>query len=192
MLVRTLGSTIVMLAVCTLGLQAEAQKDSKEIIGKVKSVNVEKSIFTITTDGKDRTFTVTTDTTFLGPKGGVSEDGLKDDRMATGNEVKVIPASDTKSAKEVRLSIRKKAEEIVGTVKSINIKKSTFTITADGKDRTFIVTKETKFVGPKGGVSDDGLKDDRMAKGNEVKVLPASDEMTAREVTLPFRKGEKK
>ena len=47
---------------------------------------------------------------------------------------------------------------------------------------------KTKFIGPKGGKAKDGLKDDRMAKGNEVKVLPTKDGKTAKEVHLPYRK----
>jgi hypothetical protein len=35
----------------------------------------------------------------------------------------------------------------------------------------FTVRKVTKFIGPKGGISKDGLKDDRMVKGNVVKVI---------------------
>jgi hypothetical protein len=120
MLFRTLGSAMLVLAVCTLGLQAQAQKDGKkdvkvegkEVVGKIKSVNVEKSDFTLTLgDGKDRTFHVTKDTEFVGPRGGVSKDGLKDDRMVKGSEVAVKVAGDNKTAREVKLPIRKKAEK---------------------------------------------------------------------------------
>ena len=51
----------------------------------------------------------------------------------------------------------------------------------------FKVDEQTKFIGPKGGKGD-GLKDDRMEKGNEVKILPSTDGKLAMEVHLPFRK----
>ncbi len=84
-------------------------------------------------------------------------------------------------------------KEIVGKVKVVDMTKKTFTITlADGKDRLFQVKPETKFVGPKGGVSKEGLTDDRMAKGYEIKVTPAKDEKVAAVVKLPLRKSKGK
>ena|SRR5579864_454133 len=78
---------------------------------------------------------------------------------------------------------------VVGKVKTVNVTKRNFTITLEsGKDRIFAVTKNTKFIGPKGGKAKDGLKDDRMAKGYEVKVLPFKGGKTAKEVHLPYRK----
>ena len=43
-------------------------------------------------------------------------------------------------------------DAIAGTVKSVDLKASTFTLTVDkGKDRTFLVDAMTEFWGPKGG-----------------------------------------
>jgi hypothetical protein len=79
--------------------------------------------------------------------------------------------------------------KVVGKVKLVNLARSNFTITLEnGKDRIFGVDKKTKFFGPQGGKSNDGLKDDRMAKGYEVKVVPAKNGKTAKEVHLPYRK----
>ena len=114
MLFRTLGSALLVLTLCSLGFHAQAQGDKtlKEVVGTIKSVNLEKSDFTLSIpDSKDRTFHVTKDTKFVGPKGGVSDDGLKDDRMAKGNEVTVLVAGDNKTAREVRLPFRKKPVE---------------------------------------------------------------------------------
>jgi hypothetical protein len=105
---------MMILTLVTLGLQIQAQdkKDTKEIVGKVKSVDIEKQDFIITlSDGKERKFHVTKDTKFVGPKGGVSDEGLKDDRMAKGYEVKVVAAGDNKTAREVKLPYGKKDEE---------------------------------------------------------------------------------
>src|SRR5205807_539804 len=84
---------------------------------------------------------------------------------------------------------------VVGKIKIVNIARNNFTITLEtGKERTFAVDKKTKFLGPQGGKAKDGLKDDRMAKGYEVKVVPTKDGKTAKEVQLPYRKkaSEKK
>ncbi|MCI0455992.1 MAG: hypothetical protein L0Z62_03305 [Gemmataceae bacterium] len=115
-MMRLLGCALLGLAVCTASLQAQGEKgkDKKgvkevEITGKVKDVDLKKKAFTITLTegGKDRTFLVNNTTKFVGPKGGVSKEGLEDDRMAKGYEVKVVAAADSKTAREVRLPVRK-------------------------------------------------------------------------------------
>ena len=118
MLQRPFVCVVVGLALCGGALQGQDKKDGKkdgksgEVVGKVKMVDMAKSSFTITTaEGKDRMFTVTKDTKFVGPKGGVSDEGLKDDRLGKGYEVKVTPAADMKTAKEVKLPYRKKASD---------------------------------------------------------------------------------
>ena len=80
---------------------------------------------------------------------------------------------------------------IDGTVKSVDFAKASFTITADGKDRTFAVDESTKFVGPKGGSRGMGkaaLKDETMAAGAKVRVaLLSAEDKSALEVHLPAR-----
>ena len=83
-------------------------------------------------------------------------------------------------------------DAIAGVVKAVNLKKATFTLTVkDKKERTFLVDKKTEFFGPKGGdrgTGPDGLKDDCMAVGYEIRVSPAGDGKTAKNVYLPNRK----
>ena len=94
------------------GKDKDKGTDDSMVVGKVKVVNLARNNFTITLEsGKDRTFGVDKKTKFLGPQGGKSKDGLKDDRMAKGYEVKVLPTKDGKAAKEVHLPYRKKASE---------------------------------------------------------------------------------
>jgi hypothetical protein len=82
-------------------------------------------------------------------------------------------------------------KEVSGTLVKVDVKNSTLTVkTADG-DKTFDVNADTKFVGPKGGVSDAGLKDDRLVKGVELTLVIAGNNKTAREVRLPERKKAK-
>jgi hypothetical protein len=57
------------------------------------------------------------------------------------------------------------------------------------------VDDKTEFWGPKGGdrgTGHKGLKDDCMAVGYEIKVVPAKDGKTAKDVYLPVRKTDKK
>jgi hypothetical protein len=79
-------------------------------------------------------------------------------------------------------------KEVQGKVVSVDAKKQTLTIdTEDGK-KVYTVNEDTKFIGPKGGVSDAGLKDDRLKKGAQVTLLIAGNNRTVREVHLPERK----
>jgi hypothetical protein len=119
MFVRTLSRVIVGMVVCVLGAAAAGGQDKDKkfevpknaIVGKVKTVDIKTSKFTITTkDGKDRTFAVTEKTEFWGPRGGdrgTGGKGLEDDCMEKGYEIKVVPGSDTKVAKDVYLPNRK-------------------------------------------------------------------------------------
>src|SRR4051794_9234858 len=88
-------------------------------------------------------------------------------------------------------------DAIAGAVKAVDLKKAAFTITTgkDRKERTFLVDKKTEFYGPKGGdrgTGPDGLKDDCMAVGYEIRVVPAKDGKTAKGVYLPVRKEDAK
>src|SRR4051812_23349643 len=87
-------------------------------------------------------------------------------------------------------------DAIAGTVKAVDAKAPSFTITLKGgKDRTFAVTPETEFWGPKGGDRGTGVKgltDDTMVKGAEIQVTPTKDGKSAKDVYLPVRKTEKK
>jgi hypothetical protein len=82
-------------------------------------------------------------------------------------------------------------DAIAGTVKSVDEKAAKFTITVKGKDKTFTVDAKTEFWGPKGGdrgMGPKGLADECMAKGYEIKVVPAKAPTVAKDVYLPNRK----
>jgi hypothetical protein len=118
-MLRAMACAVLGLALTAGGLQAQAKKDAKTdpkdaklIEAKVKAVDNVKGTLTVTTaDGKEMTFKVEKDTKIVGPRGGTSEDRLKDDRLAKGSEVKIVASADGKTAKEVRLGFRKKAPE---------------------------------------------------------------------------------
>ncbi|HYV34990.1 MAG TPA: hypothetical protein VE988_04745, partial [Gemmataceae bacterium] len=77
-------------------------------------------------------------------------------------------------------------DAIEGAVKSVDMAKSTFTVTlSTKKDRTFAVDKATEFWGPKGGdrgTGPAGLKDDCMAAGYVIHVSASKDGKTATDV----------
>jgi len=49
----------------------------------------------------------------------------------------------------------------------------------------------TEFIGPKGGVSDKGIEDERRVKGAELRLVVAGKNRTLREVHLPERSKDK-
>ncbi len=114
MLLRLCGffTVALALAVSTSAGQDKKEGDDKEIVGKIKENNVKEKYFVLTLEGdKERKFLVNKDTKFTGPRGSDREDGLQDDCMSKGYEVKVVPAADDKYAKEVKLPLRKKEED---------------------------------------------------------------------------------
>src|SRR4051794_35627480 len=72
-------------------------------------------------------------------------------------------------------------KEVKGKLESVNVKKTTLTLkTDDGKKVTYDVNDETQFLGPQGGVSDKGIKDDRLVRGAELKLVVAGNNRTLR------------
>jgi hypothetical protein len=84
-------------------------------------------------------------------------------------------------------------DEVVGKVKAVDAKKKEFVVTlVDMSERTFKVNKETKFTGPRGSDREEGLQDQCMGQGYEIRVVPAADTKFAKEVKLPAWKGDAK
>ena len=83
-------------------------------------------------------------------------------------------------------------KEVKGTVVKVDMKENKLTIKTDDGEKTYDINEETKFLGPKGGASKEGIKDDRLVKGAEVKIVVAGNNKTAREVHLPDRKEKDK
>jgi hypothetical protein len=73
-----------------------------------------------------------------------------------------------------------------------DVKKKVLSVmTEDGK-KDYDVNDDTKFIGPKGGVSDKGINDERLVKGAELKLVVAGNNRTLREVHLPERAAKDK
>jgi hypothetical protein len=81
-------------------------------------------------------------------------------------------------------------KEVKGKIVKVDVKKNVITVmTEDGK-KEYDVNKDTKFIGPKGGVSEKGIEDDRLKPGAEVTLKVAGNNKTLHEVHLPERKGK--
>jgi hypothetical protein len=81
-------------------------------------------------------------------------------------------------------------KEVKGKIVKVDVKKNIITVmTEDGK-KEYEVNKQTKFIGPKGGVSDKGIEDDRLQIGVEVRLKVADNNRTLHEVHIPAKKGK--
>ena len=68
------------------------------------------------------------------------------------------------------------------------MKKNVLTVKTDDGNKNYDVNDDTKFIGPKGGVSAKGIKDERLVAGVELKLLIAGNNRTLREVHIPEKK----
>jgi hypothetical protein len=115
-MLRTLGVLTLSAFLCA-GAAVSRADDSKGeksqipggIEGKVKMVDVENGKLTITTQGRDRTFTITDDTMMVGPRGGKVRRHLKDPRFHEGFSVTVVAQGD--KATEVHLGLARQEDE---------------------------------------------------------------------------------
>jgi len=193
---------LLTLAILFAGLVA-AQDKSKEITKKpaakevpvtVSKVDAVKGVLTVATDdGRVLTLPVTDATRFVGPLGGVSGAGIKDDRLKTGAAVTLLLDPTGKKLIEVRLPTRAAAPgtRVEATITRVNVDKMILTVTSkDGKKADVPVSEETKFLGPLGGVSPLGIKDDRVKVGAEVTLVIDKSGNKLLEVNLPRRDSE--
>jgi hypothetical protein len=105
------GFAIVAFA-CLAARAADSAKSEIKggIEGKIVKVDVEKGTVTISReDGRDRTFTVTDETTIVGPRGGVVHRRLHDARFHPGLSVTIV--ANGEAASEMHLGFDRKARK---------------------------------------------------------------------------------
>ena len=105
MLRRALAAVLALLMVA-----AVAAAGDKEVKAKVVKVDVKKKLLTVQTEDGKKTYTISDSTKFLGPKKGVSADGLRDDRLTEGAEIKLVIAANNRTVRVVHLPERKKVK----------------------------------------------------------------------------------
>ena len=103
MLRHAVAGMLVLLFLASAAFAAD-----KELKGKVVKVDVKKKMLTIDSEDGKKVYTISDDTKFLGPRGGVSDKGIEDDRLEKGAEITLIIAGNNKTVREVRLPERKK------------------------------------------------------------------------------------
>jgi hypothetical protein len=74
------------------------------------------------------------------------------------------------------------------TLIKVDVKKKLLIVKAEDEKKEYVVDSKTKFIGPKGGLSDDGIKDDRLKPGAALELVIAGNNRTVREVHLPERR----
>ena len=100
------GSVVVLLVLAGSGLAAD-----KEVKGKIVKVDAKKNVITVQTEDGKKEYDVNKDTKFIGPKGGISDKGIEDDRLEVGAEVTLKIAGNNKTLHEVHLPERKNKEK---------------------------------------------------------------------------------
>jgi hypothetical protein len=104
---RIASAMVLGAVICSAGLMSAGADDQKTDIkggieGKVKKVDVEGKTLTITTaQGRERTFSITNETTMVGPRGGKVRRRLHDPRFHEGLSVTIVAEGNT--AEEVHL-----------------------------------------------------------------------------------------
>lgn len=101
---RLLGIVVVGLLLCTLSVDAGGDKDVK---AKLVKVDAKAKVLVVDTDGGQKKYDVNDETKFIGPKGGASDKGIKDDRLVPGVELKLKVAANNRTLREVHLPERK-------------------------------------------------------------------------------------
>ena len=79
-------------------------------------------------------------------------------------------------------------KEVKGKLVKVDVDKNILTVNTDDGKKEYMVNADTKFIGPKGGESKDGIKDKRLVAGAELKLVVAANNKTLREVRLPEAK----
>jgi hypothetical protein len=198
--VRLAALTAACFAACALALAADAEG----VTGTIVKVDQAKKTLTVKTDEGQKTYSASKETKFFGPRGGPSADGIADERLTEGaqvrlsitangrwlKEVHVMSAASTKretATKSDKMTAQKrKASEagektdnlVRGTVIEMNKDSRMLTVkTAEG-ERTFAVTRATKFTGA------DGINDSRLSAGAEVGIVPTRNGRAARQITM--------
>jgi hypothetical protein len=74
------------------------------------------------------------------------------------------------------------------TLVKVDVKKKLLVVKDGEEKKEYKIDAKTKFLGPKGGLSDAGIKDDRLKPGATLELVIAGNNKTVREVHLPERK----
>jgi hypothetical protein len=105
MMRHAIAGLLVLLFLVGVGLAKD-----REVKGKIVKVDVAKKMLTVQTKDGKKVYEINDETKFLGLKGGVSDLGIRDDRLTAGAEVKLVVAGNNRTLREVHLPMRKKTK----------------------------------------------------------------------------------
>jgi hypothetical protein len=204
--VRLAAVTAACFAACTLALAADAEG----VVGTIVKVDKAKKTLTVKTEDGQKSYSASKETKFFGPRGGASEEGIEDERLTPGAQVRISTTGNGRWLKEVHVmsaastkretatnsdkmmaqkpkasDAGEKADDLVrGTIVTLDKTKKTLTVKTDEGTKTFAVTRGTKFIGPRNAVSEDGIDDARLTTGAEISIVPTRNGRSAREIHM--------
>jgi hypothetical protein len=103
----TLLCAIAIAAFASLAVQAAGPDVKGGVEGKVVSVDATKGTVTISSEGSDKTYSVTEKTTIVGPRGGIVRRRLHDPRFHEGLPITVVASGN--AATQLLLGVDRKA-----------------------------------------------------------------------------------
>ena len=102
-----IGVAMLGMALIASAADKDGKTVGKEVKGEIAKIDKDKMTFKLKTeDGKTVEYKIEDATKFLGPKGGESKEGVKDDRFIVGAPVTLVLSKDGKKVQEIHLPNR--------------------------------------------------------------------------------------
>ncbi|HLW66354.1 MAG TPA: hypothetical protein VKS79_13655 [Gemmataceae bacterium] len=133
--------------------------------GKIKKVDAEKGVITVTADGKDLELTATGETRFMNASGQPVKDGLKSGDIKAGEAVmfKYVEQDGKKLLVGMRIGVAASANPggdiRRAKIKKLDIDKLAITLTVGEKDMDFALAENTQVLDAQGDTLKEKLKD---------------------------------
>jgi Cu/Ag efflux protein CusF len=156
MLRQTLSSLVAFLVFSASLLAQDGIKR-----GKVKKVDAEKSVITVTADGKDLELTATAETKFMDESGEPVNDGLKNAAFQNGSAVvfKYVEQDGKKILVGMRRSDNTPRDIHQAKIKKLDVDSLTVTLTFGDKDQDFALSENMRVLGAEGKTLKERMKD---------------------------------
>ncbi len=90
----------------------DKKTDTKEVKARIVKVDHDKKVISVTLeDGKKLDLTIAPEVKFVGPRGGVSKEAIKDDRVTPNAQVVLVYDVSGKNLLEIHLPVRSTIDE---------------------------------------------------------------------------------
>jgi hypothetical protein len=101
-----------LVAASYLPQDKDKKTDTKEVKARIVKVDADKKLISVTLeDGKKLDLTIAPEVKFVGPRGGVSKEAIKDDRVTPNAQVVLVYDASGKSLLEIHLPVRSTIDE---------------------------------------------------------------------------------